>query len=119
MKKCYRKSNTYSPKDLMSSIDHPLIHTLMMPEDGFKDWFSLEDLYFDAPKGETEKNHCFTVDIDRDNGNTMYFQEYDSTESPETSLQLVHEEFHDKDMTWWRNIPKPTTLTPPGLVDIK
>ena len=64
----------------------------MVATNDVADWDKLEDNYIKAPTGETKTNHIFLVDINRNNGNSMYLQESDG--SNETELHLVKPQYH-------------------------
>jgi hypothetical protein len=116
MKKEYRKTNCFTPQDLINSMHHDKVTPISIPANAFCDWDKLEDTYIKAPTGVTKINHIFTVDINRNNGNTMYLQE--SSDSPETELVLVKPLYHDNDATFWREL-QPQVIPPVGIQDIK
>ena len=82
----------------------------------FGNWDALEDVHMKAPTGETKSNHVFYVDINKNNGNSMYLQQSDG--SVEQEVVLVWQAYHDHDVNYWRSLqPQPLPLV--GLVDIK
>ena len=62
---------------------------------------------------DVKKNHCFTVDADRDS-NKLWVSEFHG--SPEVEQRLVKPPFRADD-GWYHNVPE--TLQAPGLPDIK
>jgi hypothetical protein len=77
MKKQYRKVNSFTPEDLVASIrGNDKVDPFMVTDNVFKDWDKLENtLIKKIPGGNTTNNHIFTVDINRNNGNSMFIQE--------------------------------------------
>ena len=116
MKKEYRRRNCFTPEDIIKSIDHERVEAVMVPVDTFKDWDALENEYMKKPAGNTKTNHIFCVDIDRDNGNTMYIQQSDGSIVEE--MKLVKPQFFDADATFWKSL-QPMTMDSGGLPDIK
>jgi hypothetical protein len=118
MKKQYRKVNSFNPEDLLNSIKgNEKVDPFMVDDDVFKDWDKLEDvLVRKLPGGNTTKNHIFTVDIERNNGNSMFLQESDG--SDEKEMKLVKPPYLQHDDAFWQQ-QQPTTIAPIGLVAIK
>ena len=116
MKRLYRKSNCFTPNDIVECMVHPKVEPVMVAEDDFADWDKLKDVYIKAPTGETKTNHIFLVNINRNNGNSMYLQESDG--GVETELVLVRQQYHNEDALFWRAL-QPTVVPPLGIQDIK
>jgi hypothetical protein len=116
MKKEYRKSNCFTPKDLIDSMRQDKVKPIEVGHGTFRDWDKLENGLIKAPTGVTNANHIFTVDINRNNGNSMWLQE--SQEAPETELVLVLPLYHNSDATFWRE-QQPEAIPPAGIQDIK
>jgi hypothetical protein len=91
------------------------VNPINVPIDAFRDWDTLENKYIKAPTG-INKNHVFTVDINRNNGNSMFLQP--SLNGPERELHLVLEEFHDNGTEFWKEL-QPELIPPVGIQDIK
>jgi hypothetical protein len=119
MKKQYRKCNSFTPDDLVESIrGNDKVDPFMVPEDVFKDWDKLEDeLIRRLPPGNTVANHIFTVDINRNNGNSMFLLQSDGC-NDEKELKLVKKQYLLNDAAFWRE-QQPETIQPVGLQDIK
>ena len=74
LKREYQKSNNYTPKDLTTCINHPLIDTVMIDGNTFRNWDNQQDVSIDRPK-DIKPHHCFLVSSNRDqHGNTLYIQ---------------------------------------------
>ena len=117
MKKVYRKSNCFTPNDIVECMVHPKVEPVMVAAGDFADWDKLEDEYIKAPTGETKTNHIFLVDINRNNGNSMYLQESDG--SVETELVLVRPQYQNQDdATFWKEL-QPLVIPALGIQDIK
>jgi hypothetical protein len=118
MKKQYRKCNSFTPDDLVESIKgNDKVDPFMVPEDVFKDWDTLENEFIrKPPAGNTNSNHIFTVDINRNNGNSMFIQESDGCEEKE--LKLVKKQYLLNDAAFWKQ-QQPQAIAPVGLQDIK
>jgi hypothetical protein len=118
MKKQYRKVNSFTPDDLVESIKgNDKVDAFMVPEDVFKEWDKLEDeLIRRLPPGNTNTNHIFTVDINRNNGNSMLLQQSDGCDEKE--VKLVKREYLLKDTAYWME-RQPETIPAVGLQDIK
>ena len=117
MKKLYRKSNAFIPDDLISSISGTKnVDPIMVPPEAFKDWDKLENLYIKKPLGEVKHNHIFVVDINRNNGNSMWIQQSDGSDCQE--LKLVKQNYLDHDAEFWQSL-QPDTIKPVSLQDIK
>jgi hypothetical protein len=118
MKRQYRKCNSFTPEDLVNSIKgNNKVDPVMVPDDVFKDWDKLEDgLIKRLPGSNTTNNHIFFVDINRNNGNSMFLQEANG--AVEKELKLVKNEFVDNDAAFW-NMQRPDAIPPIGLQDIK
>jgi hypothetical protein len=119
MKKSYRMSNTYTPQDLFDAVKHECVEPHFVPAGTFRNF----DEYFDdymtkLPSGLTNINHCFEVDANRDNGNSMFLRTCDG--EPETQAPAtVKPEYIDSNAEFWQQLPEPPTIAPPGLQDIK
>jgi hypothetical protein len=70
------------------------------------------------PAGNTTSNHIFTVDINRNNGNSMFLQQSDGSIVKELKLVKVEYQQDQHDADFWRQ-QQPTTIPPVGLQDIK
>jgi hypothetical protein len=120
MKKQYRKCNSFTPEDLIESIkqgDNDKVVPFMVADSDFKDWDTLEnELIKKLPGGNTSANHIFTVDINRNNGNSMFLQESEGAVEKEMKLVKTQYLLHDAD--FWRQ-QQPVSIVPPGLQDIK
>jgi hypothetical protein len=116
MKKEYRKTNCFTPQDLLNGMRHEKVDPLMVPADAFRDWDKLEEPYIKPPTGVTKANHIFTVDINKNNGNTMQLQVSDT--APETELLLVKRQYHDNGAQFWQDL-QPDVIPPVGIQDIK
>jgi hypothetical protein len=120
MKKQYRKVNSFTPEDLVASIrGNDKVDPFMVTDNVFKDWDKLENtLIKKLPGGNTTNNHIFTVDINRNNGNSMFIQESDGT--IEKELKLVKPEYQQQqhNADFWKQ-QQPTEIPPVGLQDIK
>jgi hypothetical protein len=118
MKKQYRKCNSFTPEDLVASIKgNDKVDPFMIAPDVFKDWDKLEDAFIKRiPGGNTTTNHIFSVDINKNNGNSMFLQESDG--SNEKELQLVKQEYILQDAAFWRQ-QQPMNIAALGLPDIK
>jgi hypothetical protein len=119
MKKDYRKTNSFTPGDVYNSIKaagNSKVEPIMVPLDAFKDWTTLQDVYIKAPTNQTTVNHIFYVDIDKNNGNSMWVAKSEGRE--ETELKLVKPPYCDNDAAFWNEL-QPTTIDPVGLQDIK
>jgi hypothetical protein len=117
MKKDYRKSNCYTPQDLVACMTHQDVEPIEVTADAFYDWDKLEKAHVSEPTGEVKANHIFTVDMNVDNGNTMVFRISDKTGEP-TSKVLVKKAFRNSNTQYWLNL-KPTPIPPVGIQDIK
>jgi hypothetical protein len=117
MKKEYRKTNCYTPKDLIESMRNEKVDPVPIAHDVFKDWDTLEEVYIKRPVGETNHNHIFTVDINRDNGNTMYMKESDKA-PVEVPMVLVKRQYLKRDAAFWKEL-QPEAIDPVGIQDIK
>jgi hypothetical protein len=118
MKKQYRKVNSFTPEDLLNSIKgNEKVDAFMVDNEVFKDWDKLEDVFAKKlPGGNTTKNHIFSVDIERNNGNSMSLQESDG--SKEKEMKLVKPLYQQHDDAFWQQ-QHPATISPIGLVGIK
>jgi hypothetical protein len=118
MKKQYRKVNSFTPEDLLDSIKGNLkVDPFMITATAFKDWDKLEDQFIKRlPGGNTTTNHIFSVDINRNNGNSMFLQESDG--SDEKEFKLVKEAFILHDAAFWEQ-QQPLPIAAIGLPDIK
>jgi hypothetical protein len=102
MKKQYRKVNSFTPEDLLNSIKgNEKVDAFMVDDDVFKDWDKLEDVFVKKlPGGNTTKNHIFSVDIERNNGNSMFLQESDGSE--EKQMKRVKPLYQQHDDALWQ-----------------
>jgi hypothetical protein len=116
MKKEYRKTNCFTKEDLIASINHEKVEALLVSEDTFVDWDALQNKHMALPTGKVTSNHVFTVDINRNNGNSMAFQECDG--SAVVEKLMIKRAYRDNDSTFWNEL-QPTVLPPIGLQDIK
>jgi hypothetical protein len=115
MKRQYRKCNSFTPEDLVQSMQGNANVEAFMVEDVFKNWDTLEDTMIKRiPSGNTTTNHIFTVDINRNNGNSMYLQQANG--SDELELKLVKPPFLVDDDAF-KQQPSPIPVV--GLQDIK
>jgi hypothetical protein len=117
MKRQYRKTNCFTPKDLIEGMRHDKVDPVAVGEGIFKDWDTLEDTYIKAPLGATNTNHIFTVDINVDNGNSMCLRESDGNMEKKT-LVLVKRQYLNKDIAFWKAM-QPEDIPPVGVQDIK
>jgi hypothetical protein len=117
MKKEYRKTNCFTPpQDLTDSMHHDKVKPIAVdPDNTFHDWDKLENAYLKVPTMINTK-HIFTVDINRNNGNSMWLQE--SRDAIETEQVLVLPLYHNKDSTFWKEL-QPQVIPPIGIQDIK
>jgi hypothetical protein len=72
----------------------------------------------DRPASQTFQNHCFLVSSKRDNGNSMYIEEYDGS-GHKVALQLMKAEYRDKDDDFWKALAVPPPIEAAAMVDIK
>jgi hypothetical protein len=115
MKKEYRKTNCFSPQDLINGMHHDKIKPITVAPDAFQDWDKLENNYMKAPV-QVNVNHIFTVDINRNNGNSMWLQV--SSDAIETEQVLVMPLYYNNDAQFWKDLA-PQTIPPCGIQDIK
>jgi hypothetical protein len=115
MKKQYRKVNSFTPNDLLESIrGNNKVDPFMVTDDVFKDWDTLENTFIKKlPAGNTTSNHIFTVDINRNNGNSMFLQQSDGSIVKELKLVKVEYQQAQHDADFWRQ-EQPTTIPPVG-----
>jgi len=113
LKKEYRKSDVHTPKDLFEVLNKHKDIDVIKPW-GFFDWNTMENRFMKVPKN-VKKQHVFTVDSNR-NGNLLYCQTTHG--EPETTQELVLDEYKDKD---WGAIDfaTPNRIPEPRLQDIK
>jgi hypothetical protein len=116
MKKEYRKTNCYTKEALIKAINHDKVEALMVPPETFRNWDALQNKYMSLPTGKVTSNHVFTVDINRNNGNSMAFQECD--DSVVTEKTMIKRAYFDNDSTFW-NEQQATLIPTVGLQDIK
>jgi hypothetical protein len=116
MKKEYRTTNCYTKEDLIASINHDSVEATMVPPETFRNWDALQNKHMAVPTGKVTSNHVFTVDINRNNGNSMAFQECD--ESPITEKTMVKPAFRNEDATFWNEL-QAAVIPSVGLQDIK
>jgi hypothetical protein len=118
MKREYRKCNSFTPEDLVNSIKgNNKVDPVMVDDDTFGNWDKLEDVFMKRlPSGNTTNNHIFSVDINRNNGNSMFLQEANG--AVEQEFKLVKPAYVDKDAAFWTQ-QQPEVIPPVGLQDIK
>jgi hypothetical protein len=117
MKKDYRKCNTFTPDDLVKSINNPKVLPFMVGDNVFMDWDKLENITVKKlPPGQTTKNHVFTVDINVNKGNSMACKE--SRDSPVEHHVIVKRNHLKKDDAYW-DAQTPIAIPRVGLPDIK
>jgi hypothetical protein len=110
MKKEYRKSNVYTPKDLKTSIKHDSIDTVIVdPATSFRDWDAHEDIVLKATEN-VKANHIFLVSANRDNGNSMYMETHRNSGEEQKSV-LVKKKKQEVLEEHWKTMPQllPTT----------
>jgi hypothetical protein len=118
MKKQYRRTNTYTPQDLLAAVRHELVDPIAVPDNTFQDYDAHLNTYISVlPGGMTNINHVFTVDANKENGNTIYLQTHEG--AAETKVLSVKKDYRDKDDDFWLQLPEPETIPPPGMQDIK
>lgn len=118
MKKDIRKTNVYTPKQLLQSIKHKQVTAVPVDSSVFKDWDALEDKHIRKAAGLINTNHMFEVNIDVDNGNSMTFREAHGYK--DTVVKMVKKEFVSSDKAFWLSLTNTlTTLKPTGIQDIK
>jgi hypothetical protein len=119
MKRQYRKTNSYTPDDLLDAIKgNDNVLPFMVPDGTFKDWDLLEnELIRKPPPGNTSSNHIFCVDINIDNGNTMIIHDNHGGEE-EKRIKMVKTPYCTSDAAFWIQ-RQPTIIPPVGLQDIK
>jgi hypothetical protein len=115
MKREYRKSNVYTPSDLVTSIQHEMIDVVMVDGNTFKDWDKQEDAIIERTK-DIKPNHCFLVSANRDNGNTMYMERANGIGN-EIATQLVKPLARSDE--YWLTIGDPEPIPPVEVLDIK
>jgi hypothetical protein len=115
MKKEYRKSNVYTPSDLKRCIKHDLVDTIMLDSSAFLDWDTQQDGIIDRPVG-IKPNHCFVVDANRDNGNTLYIEVANGSNN-EAGKCLVKAAAQDD--AFWQTLPEPEMIPCTNVLDIK
>jgi hypothetical protein len=119
MKKDYRKTNSFTPEDVLNSIvaaGNNKVKPVMVPDDGFKDWNALQDVAIKPPLNQTKANHIFYVDAEKDNGNTMWVSRSDGRDV--IAMPLVKVGYREEDCTFWTE-QEPATIDSVGLQDIK
>jgi hypothetical protein len=115
MKKDYRKTNCFTKEDLIASINHDKVEAITVSPETFVDWDGLQNKHMALSTGKVTSNHVFTVDINRDNGNSMAFQECDGSDVEEKLM--IKKAYRDKDSTFWNEL-QPTSIPPISLQDI-
>lgn len=115
LKKDYRKSNVYTPKDLEASVRHDHIDSILVdPHTTFRGWNAHQDLVMKATVG-INVNHCFLVSINKENGNSMLMETHHN--SGTVKSQRVVTTQHLKNTEHWTTMPE---LIPPSeMLDIK
>jgi hypothetical protein len=116
MKKQYRKSNCYTPQDLVECMKHADVEPVAVTADVFYNWDALENEHIALAAGEVKSNHIFTVDMNVDRGNTMTFQVSDKGDK--SSMVLVKKDYRFSDYYYWLDI-KPEPIAAIGIQDIK
>jgi hypothetical protein len=116
MKMVYRKSDVFTPQDLVDCMQHEKVEPIMVPPEAFVDWNGLENSFIDPPSGHIQANHIFQVDINVDNGNSMVIQIADH--EPTVVIQLVKSDYRLHPTQFWKD-QTPATIAPPGIQDIK
>jgi hypothetical protein len=112
MKGLYRKSNVYTPVELLALMNtHPQCTAIQMDPSDFKDWDALENTMVKKADGILS-NHIFLVRA-RDS-NRMMIQEFSG--EPYIRQVLVREAYQECDWSQHFNL---ATAIPPGLPDIK
>ena len=110
MKKEYRKTNVYTPKDIIESLDnHEDITAKMVNEFSFLDWDKVQNIYLKVPV-DVKKNHVFTC-YDTD-PTRIHMQEYHG--APTTTQTLLKK---NVEVDWWKH--RPPHCEAPGLQDVK
>jgi hypothetical protein len=116
MKKEYSKTNCFTPQDLTDSMHHDKVKLIAVdPNTTFHDWDKLENEYLKVLTVVNSK-HIFTVDINRNNGNSMWLQ--DSRDVIETEQVLVLPLYHNNSSAFWKEL-QPQGIPPVGIQDIK
>jgi hypothetical protein len=75
MKKDYRKSNSFTPGDVLNCIktaSNSKVEPIMVAPDLFKDWETFENIYIKPAVQKVKANQIFIVDVHRNNGNSMW-----------------------------------------------
>jgi hypothetical protein len=116
MKKEYSKTNCFTPQDLTDSMHHDKVKLIAVdPNTRFHDWDKLENEYLKVLTVVNSK-HIFTVDINRNNGNSMWLQ--DSRDVIETEQVLVLPLYHNNSSAFLKEL-QPQGIPPVGIQDIK
>lgn len=103
MKREYRNTNTYSPKQMYTALNQSPQVTAI-PVQAFQDWDTLQDKSMKRlASGTTNRNHCFTVDAAHDS-NKVWLQEYHGADK-ESFQTLVKEAFINDD-SWFKEEPE-------------
>jgi hypothetical protein len=115
IKKDYRKSNTFTPKDLTTAVSHEHIDAMFVDyHTTFRDWDAFQNLVMKPTVG-INVNHCFTVDIDVNDGNSMHMMTH-HTATKGTNQQVV---LTDQllNTAHWELMPE--LIPPKEMLDIK
>jgi hypothetical protein len=122
MKKQYRKTNCFTPDDLVQGMAGlPNVEPILVNDDVFKDWDVLEDMHIrNIPSGNTNKNHIFTVDITKNDGNSMFAKQCDGNDEDEVEFKMVKPKYTAAvyDTAFWKAL-QPEVIPAVGLQDIK
>jgi hypothetical protein len=113
----YRKTNVYTPDQLIECINkHPQVTAIAMETDeDFLEFSLLQDLLMIPAIHGCSKHHVFTVHSN--NANTMVMQEADGEQ--EIQLVVVRPVYHGTNVNWRKTMMTMDVSIPPGLPDIK
>jgi hypothetical protein len=115
LKKEYRKSNVFTPKYLQASVSHEHIDAILVDKDTtFRRWGAYQDLVMKATVG-INVNHCFLVDINKNNGNSMYTETHNNSGKVSSQQVVITEELNNT--AHWEGMPEIIPAT--EMLDIK